>query len=221
MRTLKLAIALCLVGGTATAAPVTWLVNGTIVAALNDTSSLPSSPQLGDAFTFAITFETDTPDTYAGEGAGNYPGAVQSAVFTIDGNSSSLSLDGLALAYTYNDIGADYYQLTFMTRSAESGSYPSLAAEFSLWSTSPLAFDSEALPTDPPADLSIYQTSFYMVESRSAGSGQQDPYVFGLANSIVAQSHGVPEPAAATLLAGALAAMALTRRRPRVVKSRT
>ena len=219
MRTLAFVGALSLITGTAMASPISWVASGTIVGTAGDSASLPLSPQPGDAFSYSITFDNETPDTDISTGAGNFPGAILSATFSIGGQSYDLPVGAGSLAYTYNDSGADYYQLTFQTQSAPFGTYPNLVSQFGFSSTSPLAFDTDALPTFPPSDLSIYQVSFdlYELQNSDQASGTVPfPTIFGQVNSIVMQPTSVPEPTTAALLAIGLLGMGWVRRRRHV-----
>src|SRR4051812_6778144 len=153
MRVLAFVVALSLTG-TAVASPINWIVTGTIAGTAGDSASLPLGPQLGDAFSYSITFENGTPDTYATPGIGNFPGAILSATFSIGSESYALPLGGGSLAYSCNDSG-DYFQLSFQTQSVPFGTYPNVVSQFGFSSTSPLALDTDALPSSLPPDLSI------------------------------------------------------------------
>jgi hypothetical protein len=117
-----------------------------------------------------------------------------------------------SLAYSYNDLGRDYYQLTFQTNSAQPGDYyPRLNSNFSLWSESPLALDTDQFPDAPPSDSSLYQS--YVNLSLNENSASQLWWLQGRVLSIEQQPVGVPEPSTALIFAAGLVATGLARRK--------
>jgi hypothetical protein len=166
-----------------------------------------------------VTFDNETPDTNSSPYAGFFPGAIQSAIFSIGNQSFALPLgDGAnTFAYSYNDLGTDYYQFSFQTSSGGLNGLPLLTSNFSFWSTSPLALDTDAIPSSPPADLGSYQAyasvSLYQTEEQLNGAAPF-PALQGHVDNIRAVA--VPEPASITLFAAGLIGAGLARRQRRI-----
>jgi PEP-CTERM motif len=217
MRAAGLACALSLIAGSAVAGPITWDVNGTITFT-RDADLLPVHAQFGDAYTYSVTFDSAAADSFPETAFGNFPGAIQSIVFATGGVTYDIPIADGSTIQTFNDVNSDYYQLSFLTQSGANNAIPLFMSQLNFQSTSPLAFDTDALPTSPPADLSLYTVNMYLFEYQTLEEAQGTspiPLIIGGVDSIVQRPVAVPEPTTAMLLATGLLGMWLARRRRR------
>jgi hypothetical protein len=227
MRKLGWMCALSLVAGNALAIPVTWEAHGEITYVEGDYTGeigLPSYAQLGDEFSYAITFDNETPGIQATYDIVRYPGAIQSVIFTARGKSYDLPLSHDAntsadhLSTLDTGYGEGHYNFVFRTSPAGINDRPALTSSFSMLSV--LADINPMRSPSPPSDLtdvySYVQLEQYKTDEQRTETGQ-GPGISGRIDSIklVSNPVSVPEPTSLALFAIGLFGTGVGRRKKR------
>jgi hypothetical protein len=199
MRTLICLVFTALFAAPASAAPFTWLVEGTITHNLKDLG-FPSTPYtdalpVGQAYSWAITMESTSPDYDPNPGCGFY-NPITAMTFT-SGSVSLSTTSKPSQDYLFGTGGNCFLGNTIRLRSNFGGLFFSMHLGY--------PFVTDALP------LTIDHLGYASLDLSYAGL---PPYGTPVANASVTSIRTVPEPVTAVLmLSGLLSALGARRRR--------
>lgn len=217
----------------ASAVPVTFTFQGATTAGGVDAFQIfgPEEIPAGQPFTFSYTFESTTPDSDADPEFGQYVGAVSSFIFTMGGQTLTLTpnIHNEITVANVDQLGEDLeeYGLQIGEALIEDGIVTGFAVLFSTGLVGGVnAFESDALPTtlsdlncadhrfalDVRPHLLAEQSCFTMFGA--VGPLEEEPFRFlRLPGSVFAVTV-VPEPGTLALIILALGCLACVRFRP-------